>query len=230
MKVLIVVPVYNEENAIAEVLGSLLAIGYEVLVVDDCSTDESAKVVSQFKQVAMVQHAYNLGIGGAVQTGIKYAHKYGYDVVVQFDGDGQHLAQEIPVIIEPIEHDFADLVIGSRFVSNKSLFRSSWCRRFGIRVLSNIITFLTKTKVCDVTSGFRAYGPRTISYLAKYYPTDYPEPETIICAAKNGMRIYEVPVSMQERQGGESSITGLLSIYYMIKVSFSLFIANLRSK
>lgn len=231
MKILVIIPVFNEETSIEDVLKSLFDSGYadNILVINDCSTDNSLNITKNHEQVKTISLSCNLGIGGAVQTGMKFAKQNGYDLIVQFDGDGQHLAKEIKTIIQPVMSGNADLVIGSRFLKIKSQFQSTASRRIGIRILSNILKFLTGKRIYDVTSGFRAFSPKAVSLLANNYPTDYPEPETILMLSKCNMNIIEVPVNMKERQGGESSIKGLIGIYYMIKVIFSILVANIRT-
>ena len=170
----------------------------------------------------------NLGIGGAVQTGYLYAQRQGYDAAVQFDGDGQHDLESLPQLLAPVERGECDFCVGSRFLEGTSQFQSTRLRRLGIRYLSFLIRLLSGTKVTDPTSGFRAANKKVIAALADYYPTDYPEPESIVQIAKQRFRVSEVQVNMFEREGGVSSIHSWKSVYYMIKVSVAILCASLQ--
>jgi len=226
--VLVVVPALNEEDSVAGVLEDVRGhvANAEVVVVDDGSTDGTAAVARRMG-ATVLSLVFNLGIGGAVQTGLQYARDGGFDVAVQFDGDGQHLAQEIPRLVAPILADEADMVIGSRFLATAS-HRSSLTRRVGICALSMLARLLTGERVRDVTSGFRAYNQRAFSFLATHYPTHYPEPEAIIWACRHGLRLVEVPTEMRERLHGRSSITPWRSIYYILRVSLGMIVAAFR--
>lgn len=203
----------------------VMATGYDYVVVNDGSTDATCAlcVENGFNVLNLPQ---NLGIGGAVQTGHKYALRNGYDVDVQFDGDGQHDANCISALINEIEQG-ADLVIGSRFLTKEGGFKSTALRRVGIIWISKWIRLLTGQKASDPTSGFRASGKRAIALYARSYPTDYPEPESIVLAQRSGLEIRDTAVVMHERRGGTSSIGGLSSLYYMIKVSLSIAILSI---
>ncbi|HRP02438.1 MAG TPA: glycosyltransferase family 2 protein [Candidatus Kapabacteria bacterium] len=228
-KILIIVPAYNEEANIKQTISALSAIDNDVdiLVVNDGSTDATSHIVSALPNVNLINLKINLGIGGAVQTGFKYAKKYNYDIAIQFDGDGQHNANEIEKLLHALTEYKADMVIGSRFI-NKQGFQSTLSRRVGIFVFELLNAAISGQRVSDNTSGFRAYSKRAIEYLAVSYPQDYPEPELVIIMAKKGFRIIEVPVIMNKREGGKSSINGLKSIYYMIKVILSILITSMR--
>ncbi len=222
MRTLIVVPAYNEEKAILGVAADIRRCypQADLIVINDCSTDGTAALLA----AAGVPHlslAVNLGIGGCVQTGYQYALERGYELVVQFDGDGQHDARYLPDLIRPIEAGEADLVIGSRFLEKQG-FQSGPLRRVGIRFLSGLVRALGGVRVSDVTSGMRAAGPRLAELYARTYAQDYPEPEALLLAAVLGARIAEVPVKMRPRQGGESSIGPLRAVYYIIKVTLAL--------
>jgi glycosyltransferase involved in cell wall biosynthesis len=230
MKTLIIIPAYNEEENIRRTIDSLDDIQADILVVNDCSTDQTVKLAQETGKVEIVDLSCNLGIGGAVQTGFIYARENEYDCAVQFDGDGQHIAGEIPKLISFIERGQADVVIGSRFCEKHEGFRSTASRRLGIRFFQWINHLITGQKITDCTSGFRAYNRLAITLLAKNYPSDFPEPEAVTILGRNGFRIREVYVEMQERQGGISSIGGLKSVYYMIKVSLSILLTWLRPK
>lgn len=221
-KVLVIVPAYNEQDCIVETVRRIKETGYDYVVVNDGSKDNTLKLCRE-NGINVLDLPQNLGIGGAVQAGHKYAQHYGYDIDVQVDGDGQHDPSFIPQLVKMIE-DGADLAIGSRFVEETDGFQSTWLRRVGITWLSGLLKLLTGKIVTDPTSGFRASGRRAIELFCDSYPMDYPEPESIASALKRGLQVRECSVNMLERQGGKSSIGGFSSIYYMIKVSLAILI------
>lgn len=231
-KILIIVPAYNEEKNIRNVILSLKAAdpNYECLVINDGSKDNTQAEAESTGLATVIQLPSNLGIGGAVQTGFKYAFYGDFDYAIQFDGDGQHLASEIPKLLAPLQSGEEDVCIGSRFVEKTQGFQSTFMRRIGIRVFEIMNHLLIRKKITDSTSGFRAYNKSAIQFLAANYPTDYPEPETVILLGKNDYRIREVSVEMVERQGGESSISGLKSAHYMIKVILAMLMTAQRQK
>lgn len=220
-RVLLVVPAYNESASIERTIDSIRAHGYEFVVINDGSTDDTEEILCRIgaPHIELVQ---NLGIGGAVQTGYLYARDNGYDVAVQFDGDGQHDAGYVEDLVEPIIAGRANMTIGSRFVGNESEFKSSLARRAGISLLSGTLKLATGKRVKDVTSGFRAIDSSVIALFAGNYPGDYPEPESIAYALAHGYAVEEVPVAMHERAGGKSSIAGLDIVWYMVKVGMSV--------
>lgn len=224
--VLVVVPVHNEALSLGAVLTDIrtYAPDCDVLVVNDGSTDSTADV-AHATGVPVLDLCFNLGIGGAVQAGFKYAVERDYSIVVQLDGDGQHLAEEIAPLIEPVRNGRCEMAIGSRFANGSGDYDGSAARRLATNVLSRICGALTGQRITDATSGFRAYGRRALRYLAAYYPADYPEPEAIVLLSRRGLSICEVPVRMRVRQGGQSSIRGTRTIYYMTKVPLSLLLA-----
>ena len=226
MKTLVIIPAYNEEeniiNTIADINRHCPEVDY--IVINDCSRD-STEAILKTNQKDYLSLPCNLGIGGGVQTGYRYAAENGYDIAIQFDGDGQHDARYLRDLIEPIEAGKADIAIGSRFI-RKEGFQSTGLRRMGIGFLSGLIKLLCGIRVTDVTSGMRAVNRRFIEEYARSYAQDYPEPEAIIAAAIRGAKIVEIPVQMRERQGGKSSINPIRSIYYMIKVSLALVLAR----
>lgn len=228
MKVLIIIPAYNEERNLPVLLDHLKQYSslYDVLVVNDCSQDNTMSVCKNFG-VSAVHLPVNLGIGGAVQTGYKYAARHGYDIAVQVDGDGQHNPDYIPQLVGEIQNG-ADLCIGSRFIQKQG-FQSTSMRRAGIAYFTHLIRAVSGQAVTDPTSGFRACNRRVIEYFAKHYPKDYPEPETIVHINRKQYHITEIPVIMNEREQGQSSITSLKSAYYMIKVTLSILIAAISS-
>lgn len=224
MKVLIIIPAYNEAKNIVAVIEKLKkdVPDADYVIINDCSKDDTLKICREH-QYQYLDLPINLGIGGGVQTGYLYAYENDYDIAIQIDGDGQHDTAFIPNVVDPIDQGIADVVIGSRFI-DKEGFQSSFLRRFGIHFLSRLIRICCGANVKDVTSGYRAVGKRMIACYAQDYAQDYPEPEAIVMAALHGARIMEVPVVMKERLGGESSISGFRSIYYMLKVSLAIVI------
>lgn len=228
MKVLLVIPAHNEEEAILGVIDEVTAAGYDYVVINDGSTDRTEEVL-RAHGINHVTLPFNLGIGGAVQTGHRYAFLNGYDVDIQVDGDGQHDISCVPALLERIS-DGADLVVGSRFIEPIEGFKSTAARRAGIRWLSGCIRLVTGLTVNDVTSGFRASGRAAIELFARRYPVDYPEPESLVMVHNAGLRIDEVPVVMHERQGGVSSIHALSAVYYMIKVTLAILIEGVAGK
>jgi hypothetical protein len=227
---LAIVPAYNESENIAQVIEDLkgLDLPLDILVVNDGSTDNTSQVALGSGRAIVIDLPKNLGIGGAVQTGFKYASRNGYRFAVQFDGDGQHLATEIPKVLAALEARGADMVIGSRFLQKDGGFRSTFVRRIGIRIFQVLNSLLIGQKITDNTSGFRVYNRRAIDFLARYYSVDYPEPEAVILLGRNNFRIEEESALMRERQGGDSSIAGLYGAYYMTKVILAVIMTALR--
>lgn len=226
MKTLVIVPAYNEQENILNTIRDIEenCPGVDYLVVNDCSRDDTERILRE-NGVRHITLPCNLGIGGGVQTGYRYARDEGYDIAIQFDGDGQHDAKYLRDLMAPIEGGQADITIGSRYI-RKTGFQSTGLRRAGISFLSHLIRLLCGVKVLDVTSGMRAVNRRFIAEYAKEYAQDYPEPEAIVLAAMKGAKIMEVPVEMRERQAGSSSINPLRSVYYMIKVSLALILVR----
>lgn len=227
MRTLIIIPAYNESAVIVNTVNNVKTCHPEVdvLVINDCSRDNTAALLRE-NHINHLDLPLNLGIGGAVQSGFIYAEKNGYDAAVQLDGDGQHPAEELDKILTPLAAGEADIVIGSRFIE-KNGFQSSGMRRAGIRFLRGLLKICTGVRVMDVTSGFRAFDRRAIEVFCRDYSQDYPEPDAIVTARHNNLRILEVPVVMKERQGGVSSISPLKSVYYMIKVSLAIVVRSL---
>ena len=223
MRVLAIIPAFNEERSLPSVVDGIRRVmpGVDVCVVDDGSTDGTAEVARRLG-VTLLSNALNLGIGGAVQGGYIWARDRGYDAAVQVDGDGQHDPAFLHAVLEPLAAGRAGLVIGSRFAADQGGFRSTWLRRQGIRYLCWLLRLRCGARVTDPTSGFRAAGRPAIELFAAFYPPDYPEPESIAIAARRGIAVAEVPVRMSERLHGESSITPLRTLYYLVKVSLAL--------
>jgi glycosyltransferase involved in cell wall biosynthesis len=225
---LAIVPALNEEANVGRVIDELRAFdpGLEVVVVDDASVDATA-AVAEARRAHVVRLPFNLGIGGAVQTGYRYAFEHGFDVAVQVDGDGQHDPGQLPLILGPLLDGEADMVVGSRFGGDGE-FRSTATRRIGIRIFAGVVSAVVRQRVTDTTSGFRAVNRRGIALFAADYPHDYPEVEATIMCVKHKLRLKEVPVAMRERAGGRSSITAGRSIYYMAKVLLAIFVGLFR--
>ena len=229
-KVLIVIPAYNEADNILNTVRGVVERGYDYIVVNDGSRDATLNVCRS-NGLNVLDLPMNLGIGGAVQAGHKYAQRVGYDIDIQLDGDGQHDPAYLDALVREVASG-ADLVIGSRFLEKNDGFQSTFMRRVGITWLSAMLKLCTGRRVSDPTSGFRACGRRAIDLFCASYPVDYPEPESIAVAINSGLSVKEVSVEMRERQGGTSSIGGLSSVYYMLKVSLAILIASVsrRSK
>ena len=227
MRILVIVPAFNEEEAILSTVKDVWELYPEVdvLVVNDASTDKTCDLLRQ-NNIEYLDLPINLGIGGCVQAGYIYAYENEYDIAIQMDGDGQHPASELPKLLIPLKSGDADVVVGSRFIT-KSGFQSSVLRRFGIKFLSSLVYLCTRQLVLDVTSGYRAINQKYIKIFSKEYAQDYPEPEALVTVAKKGGKIVEVPITMKERQGGISSISPIKSVYYMIKVSLAIFIRKI---
>ncbi|HRK33401.1 MAG TPA: glycosyltransferase family 2 protein [Candidatus Hydrogenedentes bacterium] len=227
-RVLVIIPAYNEQETIGAVLDALHthAPDYDVLVVDDGSRDATAAIV-RARGVEVIRLPINLGIGGAMQTGYKYAWRNGYDVAVQCDADGQHPVDRIPALVERLLTGDADLVIGSRYVA-QSDYTPSFYRRIGKSILSRIVDFFIGGGITDTTSGFRAINRKALDILARHYPEDYPEAEVLVILHRAGLKAIEIPVQMHARQGGASSIRWPQAVYYMAKVVLAIFIDMFR--
>lgn len=227
MKCLIIIPAYNEAENIEKVVDNLISNfpQFDYIIINDGSNDNTKEICKE-KQYHVLNLPINMGIGGAVQTGYRYARDNEYEAAVQIDGDGQHDVAYLEGMLEVLEKGQADAVIGSRFV-DKEGFQSSRLRRVGIRFLSNLGKLLTGVRVKDITSGYRVVNRRFIEIFAEDYPADYPEPEALVIVAVHGGKIVEYPVIMRERENGESSITLKKSVYYMCKVTLAMSIRRL---
>jgi glycosyltransferase involved in cell wall biosynthesis len=229
-KILLIIPAYNEEKSIAETINRIkkynsnksTKIKLNYIVINDGSSDKTAEVLEDEK-IPHINLIENLGIGGAVQTGYKYASEKNYDIAIQFDGDGQHDVYSVSNLINPLINNEADLVVGSRYInSDENNFKSTIMRQFGIKLISFFIKMVTGKKIFDTTSGYRAVNKELINYFSDNYPLSYPEPESEAQILKKGYRIKEVPAKMFERKYGESSIDAFKSIMYMIEVISSI--------
>ena len=224
MKSLIIIPAYNEEACIEQTVRDITehAPDFDYIVINDCSKDHTRGICEK-NHFHYIDLPVNLGIGGAVQTGYKYALDHGYDFAVQVDGDGQHDPRFLEEMLQVIQEKDLDMLIGSRFI-NKEGFQSSGLRRTGIRYF----TWLTGKTITDPTSGLRMINKDVIAYFAKEYPRDYPEPESIVAILKRKKKVAEIPVIMRARAGGVSSISPLKSVYYMIKVTIAILLERIR--
>lgn len=224
-RVLIIIPAYNEAESIGGLLARLRehAGGFDVAVVDDGSTDGTVEIVRSFPGVSLLKLPFNLGIGGAMQTGFKHALRNRYDIAVQCDGDGQHPVDRIADLVRRVEDGSADVIIGSRYVADSD-YTPSFSRRLGKSMLSRWVNLFIGGGITDTTSGFRAMNRRALEVFARTYPEDYPEPEALVILYRCGLRAAEVPVSMRPRQGGATSIKAHRALYYMIKVGMAIFV------
>jgi glycosyltransferase involved in cell wall biosynthesis len=223
-----IVPALNEEETVGRVIDEIRAFdpGFAIVVVDDGSTDRTAGVGAD-RGAHVLRLPFNLGIGGAMQTGFRFAFEQGYDIAVQIDGDGQHDPSQLPKILGPVLAGEADLCVGSRFTGDGA-YRSSFARRVGIKIFAGVVSAVVRQKVTDTTSGFRAVNRKGIALFASDYPHDYPEVEATVMCVKHKLRLTEVPVTMRERGGGASSITAIRSVYYMTKVLLAIFVGLFR--
>lgn len=233
MKILLIIPAYNEQENIKNVCLNIEEYNkknetkVDYIVINDGSKDNTLKILQEnnFNHVNLV---HNLGIGGAVQTGYKYAYENNYDIAIQFDGDGQHDINCVPNITKPIIDGQANMCIGTRYLDkNSSEFQSTFMRRLGKNIISFFIKLFCHKKITDPTSGFRAIDKNVIKIFANDYPTDYPEPESTVEVLVDNLKVVEVPVSMNERTGGKSSINVWKSIDYMVKVSLAVIIDSM---
>ena len=228
-KIVAIIPAYNEEEAIGSVVSDVKKYlpEVDVVVINDGSADLTAERAKE-RGAFVLDLPYNLGIGGAVQTGYRFAEEMGYDIAIRFDGDGQHDPKEAHKLLDPIKDGQADVVIGSRYMETGNGYKSSFIRFMGIKLFGAITSWITHRKISDVTSGFQAVNRRVIEFYSHDYPSDYPEIETIPLLHRAGLRAVEVPVSMKERQAGHTSITPIRSIYYVVKVLLSLLMGLMR--
>lgn len=229
-KVLVIVPAYNEAEGIGQVIRQIRQkVPYvDVLVINDGSSDSTSRI-ARAAGANVIDLTCNLGIGGAVQTGYRYAAEHHYDYAVQIDGDGQHNPSDLNQLMTAMVETGADMVIGSRFITKEG-FQSTFARKMGIGLLSALLTRLTGQTVTDPTSGYRLCGKRAISLFAREYPADYPEVEALMLLYNRELSFREIPVVMNERQGGVSSISAMKSVYYMSKVILSVLLMKTMKK
>jgi glycosyltransferase involved in cell wall biosynthesis len=234
VRLLVIIPAFNEQVALKGLLEELRAmpkldgVQLESVVVDDGSADLTAEV-ARTGQARVLRLCRNVGIGGAVQSGIRLAHREGFDAAIQLDGDGQHPPSEIAKLVEHARGSNApDIVVGTRY-RDKDNFRSTLLRRLGSWWIRTLLRVITRVRVTDPTSGYRLYGRRALRLFGDTYPYDFPEPESLAIARARGLTIAEVPVQMRERQGGTTSITGFSPIYYMFKVTIAVVLTYVRA-
>lgn len=228
MKKLVIIPAYNEKQSIIFTVEDIKknAPDFDYIIVNDCSTDNTMDIC-RYNGYNVLNLPINLGIGGAVQTGYLYAYNHGYDIAVQFDGDGQHKAEYLETMADCLVENQLDMVIGSRFIANEG-FQSTRLRRIGIRYFTFLIRLLSGKTITDPTSGMRMCNKKTIEMFANEYPRDYPEPESTMRLIRHKRKVAEVPVIMRDRQGGVSILSPMRSVYYMVKVTLAIIIERVR--
>ena len=236
MKILLIIPAYNEEENILNVYNTIKEYNEKneqklyYIIINYGSKDNTLNIL-EGNNINHINLVHNLGIGGAVQTGYKYAYENNYDIAIQFDGDGQHDINYVSNICEPLLEGQANMCIGTRYLDKTtSEFKSTFMRRLGKNIISFFIKLLCHKKITDPTSGFRAVDKDIIKVFAKNYPTEYPEPESTVEVLVNGYKVVEVPVSMNERIGGTSSINIWKSVDYMVKVNLAEIIDSINFK
>ena len=228
-KILIILPAFNEAANLSNVITNIKkqVTNADIMVINDGSHDTTDQVATS-AGAQVINLPYNVGIGAAVQTGFKFALQQRYDLVIRNDGDGQHAPEDIIRLITTLQEKDVDIVIGSRFIGEEGDYGTSKARLTGIRILSRLISFIIKQKVTDPTSGFCAFNQQAIRLFAEFYPYDYPEPEALVMMSRADLRMCEIAVTMHAREHGQSSITPIRSIYYMIKVTLAILIHVLR--
>lgn len=228
MRILMIIPAFNEEKNIKKTVDSIRQnTNLDYIVINDGSKDNTEQILNE-NNIKHIKLVANLGIGGAVQTGYKYAYENDYDIAIQFDGDGQHDVNYVKKICQPIIQDQADMVIGTRYLDKSSSpFQSTFMRRLGSSIISTVIKIFCKSRITDPTSGFRAVNKKIIEEFAMEYPTEYPEPESTVSLLVNKYRVREVSVSMNEREEGVSSIRFGKTVDYMVKVVLAIIIDSI---
>ena len=228
MRTLVIIPAFNEEQSIGDVIVKVkesVPLAH-IAVISDGSIDSTAQIAERM-ETFVINLSYNLGIGGAVQTGYIFAHEMGYEIVARLDGDGQHDPAQLPGLIQPVALGEADVVIGSRYVSGCG-YQASLSRAIGIKLFATLVSLITGQRFTDTTSGFQAANRAAAGFLARHLPTDYPEIEGLVLLCRAGFRVREVPVTMRPRQAGESSITPFRAAYYVFKVLLAILMGLLR--
>lgn len=228
MKKLVIIPAYNEAGNIIKTVNDIKenAPDFDYVIINDCSTDATLEICRQ-QGFHVIDLPVNMGIGGGVQTGYLYAWRNGYDIAVQFDGDGQHNAKYLDEMAETLEKEELDMVIGSRYIQKKG-FQSTGIRRLGIRYFTVLIKIITGKRITDPTSGMRMVNRKVLELFSRQYPKDYPEPESVVTLLKKKKKVKEIPVEMNAREEGISSISPVNAVYYMIKVSMAILFAAVR--
>ncbi len=227
-KRLVIIPAYNEEGNIIKTVTDVQkhAPSFDYIIINDCSTDNTLQICKE-QGYQVLNLPCNMGIGGGVQTGYLYAARNGYDFAVQFDGDGQHNGAYLEAMAEKMEAEELDMLIGSRYIQKEG-FQSSGARRMGIKYFTGLIKLVTGARITDPTSGMRMVNAEVIRLFAGDYPKDYPEPESVVTLLKKGKKVKEIPVTMNAREEGVSSISPVKAVYYMVKVSIAILIAAVR--
>lgn len=230
LRLLVIIPAYNEEASLGRVIQKVRMElpSADIVVINDGSTDATPHIGEAYG-AKVVSLPYNQGIGSAMQTGYMYGRNYGYDVAFQVDGDGQHDPVELVELLDALQNTNADIVIGSRYIEDRG-YITPLLRRSGIVILATLISLIVRERITDPTSGFRAMNRRALLFCARNYPFDYPEPEAVVMFRRAGLTVCEIPVTMNPRYGGESSITPLRSAYYMIKVIMAIVIDLVRER
>jgi glycosyltransferase involved in cell wall biosynthesis len=225
MRLLALVPAYNEEGNILKLIDGIRTELPEadILIVNDCSTDETARILDSKPGIIWLDLPFNMGIGGAVLSGFAYFLEHGYDTVVRMDGDGQHPPSEAVKLVEALSGEGVDAVIGSRYLASGAEY-SSKTRMMGIKLLDGLSSLILGKRYTDNTSGFRAFNREAVEYLVRDYPSDYPEPEEIYYLTRGGFNVVEVHVEMRSREAGVSSIGSLNTLYYLVKVLLTIFV------
>lgn len=228
-RILVIIPAFNEEASLAHVVAAVRSSlpGIDIAVVNDGSRDRTGAVVEGLRVIAL-HLPHHIGVGAAEQTGFRFAAREGYDLVVRSDGDGQHRPAEIPLLLSAVGDGGADVVIGSRYLEDRG-YVTPRLRRLGINLLAGVVSLACRQRFTDPTSGFRAFGRRAISFCADAYPSAYPEPESVVQFVRAGLRVREVPVTMNPRYGGQSSIRVTDSVYYMVRVLLAILVDLLRA-
>jgi glycosyltransferase involved in cell wall biosynthesis len=229
-KVLIIIPAFNEEATIITVIEELNreCPGYSLLVINDASSDNTSALARSTGLAKVIDLPVNLGIGGAVQSGLRYANRHNFDCAVQFDADGQHQASDVTTLVEMVLSGECDVAIGSRFIGDSKMYGTDILRRFGIKIFEIISILLIRKRIRDHTSGFRAFNKEAINFIMHEYPVDYPEPEIVVLLARNKFNIKEIFTQMYSRKGGVSSIPVYIGPYYMLKVIIAMIMACIR--
>jgi glycosyltransferase involved in cell wall biosynthesis len=231
-KVLVVIPAYNEAGRVGKIIKSVKSVLplAKILVVNDCSTDSTSSEAIAVG-ATVISHSINLGYGAALETGYLYALRNGYELIVQMDGDGQHLPDEVPKILAPVVNGESDIVIGSRYMSAENIYRTSFFRRMGQKFFSVVFSMITRYKLTDPTSGFQCLNRKAFELFTKgHFPNDFPDTDVLLMAHFAGFRVKEVSVSMMERSGGVSIHAGLKPLYYVIKMILSIMIVVLSKR
>jgi glycosyltransferase involved in cell wall biosynthesis len=231
-KVLIIIPAFNEEATVITVIEELNreCPGYSLLVVNDASSDNTSALARSTGLAKVIDLPVNLGIGGAVQSGLRYANRHNFDCAVQFDADGQHQASDVTSLVEMVLSGECDVAIGSRFIGDSKMYGTDILRRFGIKIFEIISILLIRKRIRDHTSGFRAFNKEAINFIMHEYPVDYPEPEIVVLLARNKFNIKEIFTQMYSRKGGVSSIPVYIGPYYMLKVIIAMIMACIRPR